>query len=386
MFSVMRGETIRIAGVGLIFCFGLFFVRQSLACSACVQAGEEKEVCEITLMADNMRVESAARERRDYQSDTWWREQYPDADSHTIEQLIEFHSLMIELGGLSDRRRESLSLIRDARATSSPDALHANSSTAVAYRKSVRAVEDALDSHPALEPYDEQLEELAEERREVASEQAEILEDWHRERRERHVLYDEAVQLAMDTYRDDTTALRERAGVDSRDSLPSEYEQEYQAIVAARDEALQYAHDTWERISDAEYTESAREEDGSQAIFDAANERYAEIGEQEDSVNASRRARRESLRASDSDIRELIAQRDAASRKHLETIASREDVQEAQAFVDQYEEYRSDLQREARLLRRDILSLYPHKEPILKELSKIAGLDRMPDRFWRISE
>ncbi len=384
IITILRGEASLLRGFGLFLIAALFYVEPTFACSACLR-GSSRAPCEMQVLAESVRTEHARQVQRDYGSGAWWREQYPSVDDHTLENLVAFHDIMVELGGLGDRRREKVAFVQQAYATSGPEADH-RSPTAHAYRQAVMDLERALESHPALEPYDEQLEALRAERREVASGQAEVLQGWHDARRMRFALYNEAVQKAMSEYQEGVAALRERAGVGPRESLPAAYESEHAALVEARAEALQFARDTMERVSDPDYIEQSRADDGSQAIFDAANARHAEIQESEETVEESRLAARVRLRETDPELLRLAAKRDAASRKHLEAMSEREDVQEAQAFIDGFDEYRDELQHKARLLRRDILDLYPDKEPILRELANVAGLGRVPEHFWSLSQ
>ncbi len=306
-------------------------------------------------------------------------------DATTEEMVESFALLMQERASLGESARESLATIRQARAASGPGA-NINTPTAHAYRQAVREVEKALDAHPQVVAFQEQIDALQAERVEIAKEQEVVLEAWHTERLERYTLFNAAVRQAMDTYLEKRQDLLSRAGASSARNLSGSFADEYQELFSARTNALVFARDTMARVSDPETIRQSREADGSQAVFDAANERYGDLDEAQDGLRSQMLALRARLRTSDPEIARLVAHAQAASQAHLVAVASAEPVQSAHAFVETVHEVRSEIDRRARHLRRAILAEEPEREPELEKWADVGGLRLATEEFWHLSE
>jgi hypothetical protein len=381
--SVLMMPSLRVKTAFLVFSTTCIFLTQTpsqvQACSAC--PSEEIEPTAMEIAADDIRCQVLVSTVRDYGSVEWWREKYPEVDAHTLESLVRFHTLMVELGGFGQKRTENEKFLQLAYATSGLGANH-TSPTAHAYRQAVFALENALDEHPAIKQHDDRIAEWQAVRREVAAGQAEVLRKWNEARQVRDALFNEAMQLAMDAYTADTSALRQRAGLGPREKLPDEYQEEYLRIRQKRQDAIKFARETRAKVRDPEYVKQSRLEDGSQAAFDAANARYGEINTAQDAIREEKAATRSRLRNTDPELLKLVAAMEEASRVHLATISAREEVQAAQAFMENAAEIRRELEMDARLVRRDILALYPEKRQILREVADIGGLKNVPESYW----
>jgi len=371
-------------GFVLVLC-GFFALADASACPACGSPAERTISPEMQRLIDTQRSAADIETMKNDACPEWWAAKYPDTDEHTMANLVRFHALMIERATFGQRLRDSMQVVRQAHLTGGPEA-HERTPTGQAYLQATAALDRALDAHPAVAPYKEQLEGVQEERQAVASRQAEVLEAWQLERRDRYALFNQAIELAMATYTQDLAALRSRAGVAPREPLPEAFQEEADAIENTRREAFAFARETMQRMRDPETIAEARMEDGSQLRFDAANERYAELDEEQERIRADMAATRNRLRSSDPDILKYVAAVQVASRAHLEAVESREDVHAAKALVAERDEIQAKLDREARVLRHNILSLHPQKEAVLDVLAAIGDFGHVPDGDWNLQE
>ncbi len=303
-------------------------------------------------------------------------------DSELEKLKKQFADLMAERAGLHKQAQESTRVIQDSRRKAQSSG---NKGEGLEYRKALKRVADAVESHPRMKELKLQYDEIQQEKVAFAKEKSDFLRERRQSKKTQDDKYAHQLSEVNKQFRQERSALLKRAGVKAIDELGESEQKEYQQIYSRLTNEIAQAKSA--RAQGMEEIEQADEgDDGYKAKLEELNAGYKDFEQRQAELKVQMEVLRSSLRRNDPEIVKLQDEARKSSREFIKKNEAKPEVKEAREFLRRVNMLRASIDKQARVLRQAILAEDPECKEELDRQATAGGLALVGEDFWKITQ